>query len=103
MYSYDRRTAASGSTKKVRFPEGTFTEQEWVKQYADRVEEYKVDYHTLIDRRKWNKMDGDEQKAYEEKLKEKAKKPLYRAWKGETFYDISKDTYLWAKKQKIPS
>ena len=94
---------SAGSTKKVRFPEGTFTEREWVGQYADRVEEYRASYQALFDRRKFNQMDGDEQAAYEARLREKANKPLYRAWKGETFHDISKETYLWAKTRGVPS
>jgi len=94
-YSYDRQAGLH------RFPEGTFTEKDWVEKHAERVEEYRTSWQNLINRRKWNQMDGAEQKAYEAKAKETAKKPLYRAWKGETFYDISRDTYLWAKQQGI--
>ncbi len=91
----------AASDKKHRFPEGTFTEKEWVERFADRLEEKKVDWRTLMDRRKWNRMDGDEQKTYEDQLKKKAEKPVFRAWKGDTYQDISKDTYLWARQQGI--
>lgn len=90
----DRHKSAA---KTFRFPEGTMTEREWVKEHADKVEEEKVDWHSLIDKKKWNRMDGEAQKEYEKMLQEKAKKPVFRAWKGDTYHDISKDTYTWAK------
>lgn len=90
----------ANSEKKYQFPEGLFTEKEWVQRYADRFEEAKVDWYSLLDRRKWNRMDGRAQVQYEEKLKQKAEKPEYRAWKGDTFQTVSKATYLWATQQK---
>lgn len=78
------------------------TESEWVEKYAKSIESKVVDWHTLIDKRKWNGLEGDAQKAYEKKLQEKAKKPVYRAWKNDNeFQDISKETFEWAKKRGI--
>jgi len=88
------------SNKLVRFPEGVMTEKEWVERYADRVEEAKCSWLDFFDRTKFNRMDNDEQKKYEAQLKKKAEKPDYRAYKGDIFYTISKETYLWAKKEK---
>ena len=84
------------SAKVYRFPEGTMDEKTWVSQYADRVEALYVPWESLMDRRKWNKLDGNQQKVYEGILKEKAKTPQYRAWKGKVFYEISQSTYMWA-------
>ena len=90
------KTAAG---KAFRFPEGVMTEEDWVRDHAARVEEVEVDWHSLIDRKKFNRMDNDEQKVYEAQLKKKAEKPQYRAWRGDrdTFYTISKETYTKAK------
>lgn len=98
-YSYDRRMAA----KAIRFPEGTMSEEEWVQTYAESVEEYQENWLNLFDRTKFNRMDGNEQKKYEEDLKRRAQKPHFRAWRkgGETFFDISKATFEAAKKQGI--
>jgi len=93
------KTAASN--KPLRFPEGVMTERDWVKNYSDRLEEKKVGWESLIDRKKYHRMDGDEQKEYEAQLKKKAEKPQYRAWKGDIFHVISKDTYDWANREGI--
>jgi hypothetical protein len=85
------------SARLLRFPEGVMTELEWVGQYADRVEEVKPNWRDFFDRVKFNRMDGDEQRIYEANLKKKAEKSEHRAWKGDTFYTISKGTYLWAR------
>lgn len=50
----------------------------------------------LIDRRKYFRMNNDEQRVYEEQLKKKAAKPEYRAWNGDTFIVITKRDYLAA-------
>ena len=85
-----------------RFTEGTMTEKEWVQQYAVRLEAVKVSWQSLIDRRKYNRMDGDEQEKYEASLKKKAEIPQYRAWKdNDIFVVVSKETYLWAQKTGI--
>lgn len=73
---------------------------DWVKSHAEKVEEYEVDWTSSIvgySRKKWNSLDGNEQKEYEAALKRKALKPRYRAWQGDVFYDISKDTYEKSK------
>ncbi len=98
----DVKTAeVTTADKKVRFPEGTMSEMDWVTNHADRVEEYKADWRSLMDKKQWNRMSGDEQKAYEDQVKKKAEKPMYRAWKGDTYYDISKNTYEKAKQSGI--
>lgn len=89
-------TVLQGNPKK----HAGLTEKEWVAHYADRVEEYYVDWGALIDRRKWNRLGGGAQEEYEAQLKEKAKAPRYRAWKGDLYYPITKATYLWAKDRK---
>jgi hypothetical protein len=97
------KTAASD--RLVRFTEGVMTEKEWVQQNAGRVEEfYYKDWHSLIDKKKWNRMDNDEQREYEAKLKKKIEKPEFRAYRksdDSVFVTISKDTYLWAKREGI--
>ncbi len=73
---------------------------DWVKRHADRVEEYHVEWDSRLigfSKKKWNGLNGDGQKKYEEELKRKALKPRYRAWEGDVFYDISKDTYEKSK------
>lgn len=73
---------------------------DWVKSHADRVEEYQVEWDSRLigfSKKKWNGLNGDGQKKYEEELKRKALKPRYRAWEGDVFYDISKDTYEKSK------
>ena len=79
------------------------TMRDWIQRYADRMEEASIDWHSLIDRRKWNGLEGGAQDAYEEKLKKRAERPQYRAWRGDVFYQISKDDYLWAKQRGIGS
>lgn len=92
------RTIKTG--RVFRFTEGVMTERDWVQKYADRVEEVRVDWHSFItSRRKWNNMDGHEQEAYEARLKKKAEKPVYRAWKGDIYQVISKSTYDWVKRR----
>jgi hypothetical protein len=59
----------------------------------DRVEEVVIDWHDLIDRAKWNRMGGREQEEYEAALKKKAQKPIYRAWRGDLFWIVSKKVY----------
>ena len=81
--------------KKFRYlPGGVMTEKEWVEKFADRFEMKIVDWQTLINKKKWNGLEGIEQEAYEESLKKKTK--IYRAWHGDIFQEISKSTYLWA-------
>lgn len=73
---------------------------DWVKSHADKVEEYEVDWTSSLvgySKKKWNSLDGNAQKEYEAALKRKALKPRYRAWEGDVFYDISKDTYEKSK------
>jgi len=90
----NKRTSRRNAGKLFRFPEGVMTETEWVQRHADRVEEFKVDWTAFFDRRKFNQMGGHgEQEEYEARLKKKAEKPLYRAWKGDTYQIISKSTY----------
>lgn len=84
------------AAKALSFPEGVMTEKEWVERYADRLQEAKISWHSLINRQKWNRMDGDEQARYERQLKKKAEQPEYRAWKGEIFHIISPATYFSA-------
>ncbi|HPT72139.1 MAG TPA: hypothetical protein PLE74_07645 [Candidatus Cloacimonadota bacterium] len=90
------RTPSNSSKNKRNFPAG-FTEREWVQKFANRIEEVKIDWHDLIDRRKYNRMNGLEQEAYEAELKMKAEKSIYRAYYGDTYQQISQSTYTWAK------
>lgn len=95
-------SATQQGDRLFRFTEGVMTEKEWVHRYAVRVEAVKVSWESLIDRRKYNRMDGDEQKGYEASLKKKAETPQYRAWKdSDIFVVVSKGTYLWAQKSGI--
>ncbi len=98
-YSYDR-TAAS---KLIRFPEGAMTEEDWVQNHAESVEEYQENWLSFFDRTKFNRMDGPQQDEYEKELKRKVQKPRYRAWKKghDTFFDISKATFEAAKRNGI--
>ncbi len=83
--------------KLIRFPEGVMSELEWVQNHAVRVECVAVPWTSLINRRAFNRMDYAEQKAYELRLR--AKTTQYRAWSSrDTFYTITKTTYLAAKK-----
>jgi hypothetical protein len=87
-----------------RFPEGVMTEKEWVSKYAHSVEAVTVSWRSLINKKKWNAMDGDEQKEYEAGLKKRAEKPEYRAWRSadkDVFQVISKATYDHAKSNGI--
>jgi len=93
-----KRTSRNPSKAKlIRFPEGVMTEEDWVAKHAVRVEERTLGsdhWHSLIDRRSYNRMDNDEQRAYEARLRAKAAKPAYRAWTDrDTFYDVSKATF----------
>jgi hypothetical protein len=94
------RRRGNPAEQVFRFPEGVMTQREWVERYAARVEAVTVDWHRYMDRHKWNRMDGPEQAEYEKKLKKKAEKPEYRAWRhdpnGDVFQVISKSTYDWA-------
>lgn len=76
--------------------------EEWVMNYADRLEEVYVPWESFIDRRKWNRLDGDEQREYEQKLKKKASSPQYRAWRGEVFHEIPRALYMKALKHLAP-
>lgn len=80
-------------TRLMRFPEGTMTEAEWVRNHADRVEEVRESWLNLFDRNKFNRMDYAEQARYEAGLKKQAEKPVYRAWKGDKFYAVSAASY----------
>lgn len=96
------RRNAGGRT--LRYPEGVMTEKAWVQQYATRLEEAKVDWVSLINRKHWNSLSGGggQQAAYEAKLKKKAEKPEYRAWKGDDYFQpVSEETYDWAKRAGI--
>ena len=73
------------------------TEEEWVRRYADRLEEGKRSWYDLLDRRRWNSLDHDGQREYEALLKKRAEKPEYRAWRGDRFVVIAKATYEKAK------
>lgn len=81
------------ASKLHRYPEGTYTEAEWVKRFADRVESYTVDHMSLLDRAKYNRLDGQAQDTYIASLKAKAAKPRYRAWRGDVCYEITAATY----------
>lgn len=75
-------------------------ERIWVQRYAnqiDRIEEILVDWHDLIDRKKYNRMNGFEQEAYEAQLKKKAQKVKYRAYVRDMYHEVSKSTYTWIK------
>lgn len=69
------------------------TEVDWVLSHAEKVEVYKVPWESLYDRKTFNSLSGEQQTIYIESLRKRASKELYRAWKGDTFYDISKKTY----------
>lgn len=75
------------------FPEGQMTELQWVKTHATKLEKTFVSWESLINRRVWNRMDNDEQRRYEQRLKKSAEKPEFRAWKGDVFYVISKRSW----------
>ncbi len=85
--------------RMVRFPEGTMSEKDWVSRYADSIEAYNASPD--FDRRAFNNMNSDEQKAYDKKLEKQAAKTVYRAWQGDTFYRISKNTYFLAKDRGV--
>jgi hypothetical protein len=96
----------SAAGKAFRYPEGQMTEEDWVDRYAESVEEYRARWTDLFDRRKFNSLEGfGAQQKYEDDLKLKAQKPRFRAWKKgkETYQDISKATFEWAKKRGIKS
>jgi len=79
-------------------------EKQWVSSHAERVEEYFADWRNLFDKRAWNKLTSTEaQEEYEARLKDQAKKPRHRAWVGETFYEISKSSYDYARSIGIPT
>jgi len=102
----NRDNFKSAAGKTFRYPEGQMTEEDWVDRYADSVEEYRAKWTDLFDRRKFNSLEGDgAQQRYEDDLKLKAQKPRFRAWKKgkETYQDISKATFEWAKKRGINS
>ena len=82
--------------KLFRFPEGTMTLEEWVRDHAESVEEYRISWEDLMDRAKYNRLDGGRQEEYEAQLKRKAQKPRYRAWsKGKrTYQEIPKNLFL---------
>jgi hypothetical protein len=83
-----------------RYREGIMSEKEWVAQHSRGVQAYRYrDHYSFINRRKFNQMDGDEQRAYEAKLKKKIEQPEYRAYRRDdrdVFVVITKTTYLWA-------
>lgn len=81
------------SSKMIRFPQGTMTEIDWVLNHADRVEKYTQNWQDMYSKKKFNSLDGDRQKTYVEDLKRKSAQPRYRAWSGDTFYDISESSY----------
>lgn len=89
------------NNKLLRFPEGVMTMTEWVKAHAVRVEAVTVSWESLIVRSKFNRMDREQQQAYEAKLRAKAAKPQYRAFSvRDTFYVITKQTFLLANDKK---
>lgn len=82
--------------KKKVFPEGTMTEARWARKYAVSAEVVVVNWLDLIDRKRFNKMDGREQDEYEKELKAKAEKmnanPKYRVFRENgTYYVLSVD------------
>lgn len=91
----------SGGDPLLRFPEGLMTERDWVQKHADRITASTVYWRDLIDRTKWNRMDGDEQALYSKRLEARSRKPQYRAWKGDRFHVISAATHAWAVTHKF--
>lgn len=89
--------------KLYRFADGTVsTINDWCIRNAVRYEVKKDrSWYDLIDRRKYNRMDGAEQAEYEKRLKAEAAKPQYRAWTdADTFIVITKRDYLAAMKHR---
>jgi hypothetical protein len=79
------------------------TEEQWVLSHAVSVEQYHENWHNLVDRVKFNRMNGDQQFEYEKRLRAKADKPHFRAWSArDTFYDITRSTYELARDHGIP-
>lgn len=82
-------------TKKYSSPQGVMTEEEWVGSHAGELEEYYPSPDDFFDRRKFNRLSGDEQVEYEKSLMKKAEKPLYFAYtpgRGAN-YRISRSTF----------
>lgn len=90
--------AKTTSQKLYRFSDGTTdTLLGYCIKNATRYEvSTNRSWYNLIDRMKYFRMDNDEQRVYEEKLKKKAAKPEYRVWNGDTFIVITKRDYLAA-------
>lgn len=79
--------------KILSFPEGKMSLRAWVLNHADRVESYQPTWESLADRKKMNKLEGEDHQHYVESLKKRARTMKYRAWKGQTAYDIPKAVY----------
>lgn len=79
-------------------------EKEWICTRADRVEAYYPSWLALRDRqrRRWNRMDGDQQAAFDADCKRRAATLHYRAWDGDVFIDIRESDYRYAIARGLP-
>jgi hypothetical protein len=87
--------------KLFRFPEGTMTYRQWVTRHAVRFETGYPSWESFYNRHKFNRMEHDgEQDAYIARLKKRAEKLEYRAYRADGSYTIlPKATYAWAIRQ----
>jgi hypothetical protein len=74
---------------------------EWLRK-VDRVEPYTASPYDYYRRATFNGLEGNAQDDYMARLRAKAAKPHFRAWRGETFWVITASEYAWACAQGIP-
>lgn len=93
--------SSSDDDKVFRFPEGEMTLRRWVKEHAERLEERPLTLDDVLDRRRFNKLEGRAQEEYVARAQAKVGKPHYTAWKGDQGESISKALFDWATREGV--